>query len=324
MSMSSFMTVIIILLTLHVNAQDKVIKKDFNGDGVIDLIKVSEDGGTAFSSTDVNYTDGKTKKKYEFSTLYSFGSFFNICNVPNILGKSGRESLGKQLFGSIDTVDASLSWLIDACTNKKELKDLSPVDFTTYYTPRWIKGEPKIPTDYFAILSNVKYQGLLKKVEGSPDYDFAKMKSDYFWIDYKPSNHEAIVEIDSISHLSITGHGVILKAQQKYSWVFINDNKVFEANDKLRWPSIEEAQMFNQFVLIRQSVSSSGITNLFIVNPTTGFVVRLANEIIGLNSVEKIIVDKAKETVELSDMEGKNYLLTLAKIKELFKLIEKS
>src|SRR5262245_34928215 len=126
MNLSSFITVMGIMLTLHVNAQDKVIKRDFNRDGVIDLIKVSEDGGTAFSSTDINYTDGKTKKKYEFSTLYSFGSFFNICNTPNVLGKSGRELLGRQLFGSIDTVDVSLNWLIDACTNKKEIKDLSP------------------------------------------------------------------------------------------------------------------------------------------------------------------------------------------------------
>ena len=328
----SFITAPFMLLAFYVTAQNKVIKKDFNKDGLTDQVKISGDGGSTFSSTDVNYTDGKTKSKYEFSTLYSFGSFFAICNAPSVLGKSGRELLGKQLFGSIDTVEESLSWLIDACSNMKEVNGLSLVDFATNYTPKWIKGEPEIPVGYFAILSNMKYQGLLKNVEGSPDYDSKKFKSDYFWIDYNPSSHDAktvkrgqprdtagfrMIQVDSITHLYITGHGVILKREAKYSWAFINDYKLLSGNEKLRWPSITDAQMLNDFILVQHIAGM--INSLFIVNPQTGFVMRLSNGLMGLNSVEKITIDKGKETVELNDSEGKKYLLTLKMINDLFK-----
>lgn len=299
--------------------------KDFNQDGVIDRVEISDDGGSAFSTTGVNYTDGKTKKKYEFSVLYSFGSFLAICNAPNVLGKSGREQIGELLFKRklASEIDPSLQWLIDACSNKAEVKSPELIDFSTEYNPVWIEGNPTIPDDYFVLLENSKYPNLLKNVERSPEYDGQSYKSDYFWLTYSPNNNKGksddfkTLQADSENQLLTTSQGVILKAGQKYSWIFINDDKLFEANEKLRWPSISEAQIFNDFVLIRQAVNT-GATNLFIVNPKSGVVVRLSNELMQINSVEKMETDKLKETVELSDLEGKKYSLALSKIKELF------
>lgn len=307
-------------------SQSKRTSKDYNKDGVIDRVTISEDGGSAFSSTGVSYIDGKTKRKYEFSVLYSFGSFFSIGNVPNVLGKSGREELGKLLFSRTlaSKIDPSLQWLIDACSNKAEVKPSELIDFSTKYNPVWIEGNPMIPDDYFVVLHNSKYPNLLKNIEGSPEYDGKTYKSDYFWLTYSPHNHQGktddfnTIQVDSANQLLTTSHGVILKVGLKYSWIFINDDKVFEANEKLRWPSISEAQMFDDFVLIRQAVNT-GATNLFIVNPKSGLVVRLSNELMQVNSVEKMEIDKLKETVELSDSDGKKYSLTLSKIKELFK-----
>lgn len=308
--------------------QTKNDSKDFNKDGVVDRVEISDDGGSAFSSTGVNYTDGKTKKKYEFSVLYSFGSFLAICNAPNVLGKSGREQLGEFLFKRklASKIDPSLQWLIDACSNKAEVKSSELIDFATKYNPVWIDGNPVIPDDYFVLLENSKYPNLLKNVEGTPEYDGKTYKSDSFWLTYSPHNHKGksedfkTIQADSESQLVTTSHGVILKAGLKYSWIFINDDKVFEANEKLRWPSISEAQIFNDFVLIRQAVNTVA-TNLFIVNPKSGYVVRLSNQLMQINSVEKIEIDKLKEIVELSDSEGRKYSLTLSKIKELFKVM---
>lgn len=306
--------------------QTKKDSKDFNKDGVIDRATISEDGGSAFSSSSATYTDGKTKRKYEFSVQYSFGSFFAIANAPNVLGKPGREELGKFLFSRklASKIDPSLQWLIDACSNKAEMKSSELIDFSTKYNPVWIDGNPVIPDDYFVLLENSKYPNPIKIVEGSPEYDGKTYKSDYFWITYSPHNHKGksddfkTIQADSESQLLTTSHGVILKTGKKYSWIFINDDKVFEANEKLRWPSISEAQMFNDFVLIRQAVNT-GTTNLFIVNPKSGLVVRLSNELMQINSVEKMEIDKLKETVELSDSDSRKYSLTLSKIKELFK-----
>lgn len=305
--------------------QTKSISRDFNKDKVNDRVTISEDGGSAFSSTGISYTDGKTKKKYEFSVLYSFGSFFSIGNVPNVLGKSGREELGKLLFSRklASKIDPSLQWLIDACSNKAEVNSSELIDFSTKYNPVWMEGNPVIPDYYFVLLENSKYPNLLKNVEGSPEYDGKTYKSDYFWLTYSPHNHKGksddfkTIQADSGNQLLTTSHGVILKAGLKYSWIFINDDKLFAANEKLRLPSISEAQMFVDFVLIRQAVNT-GATNLFIVNPKSGVVVRLSNELMQVNSVEKMEINKLKETVELSDSEGRKYSLTLSKIRELF------
>lgn len=319
-------TIVILFISSIAFCQTKKSLKDFNKDGVVDRVEISEDGGSAFSSAGVTYTDGKAKKKYEFSVQYSFGSFLAICNVPNVLGRSGREELGKLLFNRnlASNIDPSLQWLIDACSNKVEVKSSELIDFSTKYSPVWIEGNPVIPDDYFMLLANSKYPNFLKNVEGSPEYDGKTYKSDYFWLTYSPHNHKGksddfnTVQADSENQLLTTSHGVLLKAGQKYSWIFINDDKLFEANEKLRWPSILEAQMFSDFVLIRQAVNT-GATNLFIVNPKSGIVVRLNNELMKINSVEKMEIDKVKESVELSDSDGKMYSLTLPKIKELFK-----
>lgn len=321
-----FTSAFILLICSITLSQTKTTSKDFNNDGVIDRVTISEDGGSAFSSIGVSHIDGKTKRRYEFSVTYSFGSFFAIGNAPNVLGKPGREELGKLLFSRnlASKIDPSLQWLIDACSNKAEVKPSELIDFSTKYNPVWTEGNPVLPDDYFVVLDNSKYPNLLKNVEGSPEYDGKTYKSDYFWLTYTPQNHKGkpknfnIIKSDSGNQLLNTSHGVILKAGLKYSWIFINDDKVFEANEKLRWPSILEAQMFSDFVLIRQAVNT-GATNLFIVNPKSGIVVKLNNELMQINSVEKMEIDKVKESVELSDLDGKMYSLTLPKIKELFK-----
>lgn len=326
MSKNVFIALVVFFFATHVIAQNRVFRKDFNKDGVIDRVEISEDEGSAFSSTDIHYTDGKARKNYEFSVQYSFGSFFAICNAPNALSKSDTEELGKLLFSRkrASKIDPSLQWLIDACSNKEEVKGFEIADFSTKYIPIWIEGSPVIPDDYFVLLQNSKFPMLLKNAEGSPEYADKKYKSDYFWLTYSPHSHKGksddfnTVQADSGNQLLTTSHGVMLKRGLKYSWVFINDDKLFEANEKLRWPSIAEVQMFNDFVLIRQTVNT-GIIYLFIVNPNTGFVVRLKNELMEINSVEEMKVDRLKETIELSDLDGRKYSLTLSKINELFK-----
>ena len=311
-----------LLLINSVYSQSKKSNKDFNKDGVLDQVTITEDGGSDFSSKDIQFIDGKSKRKFDFSMNYSFGSFFAACNIPNAIGKSGRESLGTLLFGKRDSIDPSLNWLIDACSNNILVKDSQLADFATKYSPIWITGEPKVPKPYYTILSNDKFQGLLKKIEGSPDFDFNKMKSDFFWIDYNPDNHGEfkVVQTGTSNQMFSTSHGLILKKQNKYSWVFINDNKVFEANDKLRWPSIIDVQLIQGFVIVKQSVNT-GNTNLFIINPETGFVIRLSKEFIGLTSFEKIEVNRVNESISLSDSTGNKYSLTLKAIEEIFQKI---
>ncbi|WP_343307985.1 hypothetical protein AAHN97_12585 [Chitinophaga niabensis] len=308
-----------LLLPALTYGQSREHKKDFNKDGVMDQLIITEEAGSAFSSKEIQYFDGKTKKQYGFSMLCSFGSFFEICNIPNVVGSSGRESIGELLFCRKDTIDPSLNWLMEACSNKIDLNGSQLVDFSTRYTPVWIAGEPKVTQGYYTILSNKKYEKLLKNTEGSPDFDFNKMKSDFFWIDYYPHNHTdfKITKGEGNSWIYTTSHGVVIKKDDKYSWAFINDNKLFEANEKLRWPSIDDVQMIQELVLVKQDINT-GDTNLFIINPISGFVMRLNKVFAGLGSIAKVVVNKEEDSVELSDTSGKNYSLTLKVIKEAF------
>jgi hypothetical protein len=316
----------ILLFTAVAFSQEKKVSKDFNGDAVIDQVSILEDGGSAFSSTRVNYRDGKTKKSYEFSVLYSFGSFFAIGNAPNILGKHGFGQMGINLFNGkqASAIDPSLQWLIDGASNNGIIRLSEHIDFATRYNPVWVKGNPVIPDNYFVVLENSKYPNLLKNVEGSHEYDGKTYTSDHFWLTYNPHNHKgkrgefSTLEIDSTHQLLSTTHGVVLKKGGKYSWVFINDNKLFEASDKLRWHSIAEVQMLNGFVLINQSINSRTV-NLFIVNPVSGIVVRLNKEFIKLDTIEKMVIDKLKETVELSGSADNKYTLSLQTINEIFR-----
>jgi hypothetical protein len=312
-------------------SQSQKSKKDFNKDGVIDQVTITEDGGSVLSTKAIQYFDGKSKKKYEFSMDYSFGSFFAVCNIPNVIGKSGREKLGNLLFGKRDTIESSLKWLIDACSNQIDMGESHLADFVTKYTPIWIAGEPKIPEGYYSILSNSKFEALLKNVEGSPGFDFTKMKSDYFWIDYSPHNHRnkavkrgepidtadfTITKAGANIWIYNTSHGVIVKRQDKYSWIFINDDQIVEANENLRWPSIEDVQMIQDLILVKQSLNVG--TNLFIIKPESGFVIRLNKEFLGLYSIEKIEVGSENKSIDISDSSGKKHSLTLAAINEVY------
>src|SRR5688572_25003321 len=114
--------------------EERTTKMDFNKDGIIDQIIVSRyDGSTVVPKTvDVQYFDGKTKKKDSLSLGYSLGSFFSVLDIPNAMNKSARTSIGNILFGSKDSIDPSLNWLIDFSSSRG-----------VKYNPIWILGEPE-------------------------------------------------------------------------------------------------------------------------------------------------------------------------------------
>ena len=330
-------SIALILFAFNVIAQDKVIKADLNNDGVIDKAITTKDWGSSISTTSIQFIDGKSKRKYEFSGLYSTGSFFTIIYAPNVLNNSGRQQLGDTLFGRRDTVDASLKWLIDACSNTKKINDSQLIDFATNYTPVWISGEPRLPESYYSILKNSDFEKLLN-VEGFAGH----FKSDYFWIEYNVRGHKKegvarlqgdgtlktfkdtsdfnILKVDSVNWIYATSNGVVLKHVNEYSWVFINDDKLFEANEKLRWPSIIEVQKFNDLVLIRQSVRGS--VKLFIVDPKSGIVVRLNNKAMQIDSVDEMRIDRLIQTLVVKDSDSnRTYVLTLTSLEEVLRCL---
>jgi len=324
---------LLFLFTSTYSQTQTISRKDFNKDGVIDQVTITEDGGSSMSTKDVQYFDGKTKKKYSFFVDYSFGSFFSVCYIPNGINKPARESLGNVLFGGKDSIDPSLSWLIDVSSSEG-----------SKYNPIWVPGEPQIPGSYYAILESKKYKKFLENVHELPDS--GKVRPDYFWIDYNtvaghrfdearrirngntPNEVEEgrdsiingfkIQKIDSSTWVYHTANGVILKKAKKYSWVFISDNKIYDdAREKFRGNPIQGVQVLERYVLIIYNGARALTNSLYVINPETGYVTLINNDEIGINWIENMKVDKA--FIELVGRDGEKYSLTLDKINQLFK-----
>lgn len=307
-------------------SQSQTSKRDFNKDGAIDYVTVKEDGGSSFSSKFISYYDGKTKKTYKFDIDYSFGSFFSTCKIPSVLGKVGRETMGNFLFGTKDTIEPSLNWLIDATSSNG-----------TKYKPIWISREPQIPNSYYTIIEGKKYMDFLKSFVDSTVLNSKSAKPDYYWIDYNTGGHAfergsrsgrrdstiidgfKITKIDSSTWLYNTANAVILKKGDKYSWVFISDSYAGTGQQKLRWKSIEDVNMFKGFVLVSHSYFPGGSGFLVIINPITGDILSL-NEDYGFGAIERLKVNG--DSVELDTLG--EYVLTESKINQLFKKVSRN
>lgn len=323
---TTYWVIIISSISLSAIGQSNFTKRDFNNDGIIDQLSYSIDGGSSLSFTNVRFIDGKSKKDYEFTITDDAGSFISICRIPDVLGHNGSLSLGSILWGKNDTIESSLKWLLDALSNKIEFKNPEFADFTFKYNPSWILGEPKIPSNYFSILNNRKYSGLLKNLESKSELD-----SKFFWVKYLPENHKitkinrdrtidsfkfSVTIIDSGNVIYRSPHGVILKKKNEYSWAFINDSKLFDANEKLRWPSVLDAQMVNKYLLIRQKYST--IVNLFILDPFAGQVLRVNRKFAGLDSFDELVIDNVNRVVNFSDSYNNNFSIAFDSISSHF------
>lgn len=191
----------------------------------------------------------------------------SICYIENSLYSKSN----KKIYDSLYTLwrvkfrnkpDPSLSWIIDACFSKRMENNNSQKAFRNdiKYKPVW-QPETSIPEVYsFKIHKDTldvfrKYYSKFSIWNG--EEDSLLMNNNKYaegWISYYAHNHVGIISSnkDSVSRIETlaTHHGVIIKRNNLYSWIFVTDGILTGSPEKLRWKSIEKTFIYKDHVFI--------------------------------------------------------------------------
>jgi hypothetical protein len=265
--------------------QERVVKKDFNKDGVIDTLTTMADGGSGFGGDFVTLKDGKTGKAFTYNTWGSYGQLLRLIPFADELmrpeNKGFKEALETALFPEIPSgnIDRSLAWLIDAYSQMpQESGERGDALFSQKirFQPRWAEGEAASPGSYYCVTSD---ETLFRRFpiyqEDNPPYGPDHRQG---WLVYYAANHQNLELACASDPVRVfkSAHGVVVIEGGRSCWVFVNDEVLTDGPPKLRWPSIKEVHFSDGLVFIHHA---GGEEHLFVVDYRNGVAGRLKSEL---------------------------------------------
>ncbi len=266
----------------------ELIESDFDQDGFPDTLERNYEGGSGFGGTYATLTDGRTETKYELNSFGCFCHFKKVILIPQELDQSKNkpflEAVKSELLPKKATeADPSLRWLIDAHLNHDFLTEHPIFDLVIESPPFWIPGEMQIPETYYIEINGDIIQALyVPKTEYPEDIDFS---SDKAWLIYYGHNHNSnsnenfVLAADSDNFkVYKTSHGLIIKKDDTYSWVFVSDRSLTGSPEKLRWESIGEVKIVDKYIIFRMIHSRDFSNPIFIINSESGKIARLKTD----------------------------------------------
>lgn len=292
------------LYTIAAAQYEKPITRiqDFNQDQIDDTLRYELLRG--YISRFPTFTDGNSHQSYEFHTNASQASFLGFISVPEkfldgrhqVLLDSVRSMLCYK--EASDQLSPSLKWLMDAYTsNNRTLRGLSfaqsiQVPLTWHVWPPEPPGYTYSFVDSDSLSYPVSYN--LRRKTYIP-----KPKADKGWLLYYGHNHgrrhmgndasSFFQKIDSPAPYELFGtqHGLILKKEQKYSWIFHTDIGLTDGPGKLRWPSMDTVFIHQDHAFVHHISPVTQQNRVFIINLENGMVgkLRLAEDF-GINKTQ--------------------------------------
>jgi len=254
---------------------------DFNHDGVVDTLRSFYLGGSGFGGRSVTVINGKTNETFEFDTYGCFCSIKKTVLIPPVLNDPGNilflDVMKKEILPEEKSFpDASLRWIIDATFSKKDLKKSKYFDLIIDSRTEWSKGPVELPSTYYISLKGDTLNQLIVK---DPDFpEWYDKKTNRGFLIYYGHNHFSKRLTDSL--LLVTGdrnyevyrssHGVLIKKDESYKWVFISDVDLTGAPGKLRWRSIGSVELLDKYIIIKQELLPNESYKLFLINIETG------------------------------------------------------
>ena len=236
-----------------------VFKRDIDGDGVADQLRLQTSSGGGVSSTQGVLTRSTSGVATEISRYVSFSSMVNIHVVPSALTGAdqvaARRFVEDGLFGRIcDAPDPSLLRLLD-------------IDNTLV----WHEGKPMLPGRYTIYFPEAPV-GLIPFIGAWSELGLGSEQPFAVWVEYPGDTHAPTNE-DWESNTSLldsgfevlamtprhrvlgTRHGVaaIDIATDRYAWLY-----VFRERHDLRRKSIESAMIDGSKVAIGVRIDSPG------------------------------------------------------------------
>ena len=259
---------------------DVIKERDFNGDGVDDRLECIRELGVSCT-----FTDGRTKKSLVWGNLTGKNAIKTIVTIPKALLLEQNEKIFQTMQKEIlpdfeNPIDPSLQWIIKASFSKQKITDNRFFDMVFSPQTQW-KGEKiKTPSNYYVKMSRDSLYQLDEHLKN--DFLNNTSTATYGFLAYygnlhfqnKVQNQQdfEIATKDSIYVIYKTSHGVLAQRQNKFKWLFITDSDLTGGPQKLRWNSIEDVFLTDNYLLIKQSRVPDPEYQLFIVNIETGIV----------------------------------------------------
>jgi hypothetical protein len=261
--------------------QENVVNRDFNADGIVDILTTRADGGSGFGGDFVALKDGKTGRTFAYNTWGSYGQFLRIIPFEDDLMKpenSGfKAALEGALFSEIPRgdIDRSLAWLIDAYSHPVEEPEAEGNPLFSQkirFEPRWTEGPPAPPTSYYIVTSDeTLLRGYPIYQEDNPAADSAHRQA---WLVYYGKNHATLEPKPAAGDVRVflSAHGVAVSEGGRSCWVFVNDEVLTAGPAKLRWRSIKSVLLSDGLVFIHHTGAAD---HLFVVDFRNGVAGRL-------------------------------------------------
>ena len=284
----------------------ETIHEDFNGDGYTDALSCYYSGGSGFGGRYCELKNGATNEIYEVNTQGCFCQIKNAILIPPVLGKkenkSFLEAIKKKLLPAWkDSPDPSLQWIINANNSNYELSDNIYFDLIISSPTEWVEGNIELPGTYYIDLKgNALHQLYILDLEPP---DWYNQKEYEGWLIYYGHNHyrnptgDSLTLADSSRSYKAykTSHGLIIKKEESYAWVFVTDFDLTGGPQKLRWESIKKVRISDNYVIVEQSRAPGETTNIFVIDIETGICGRMK---FTSNFPEPFFIENGKLLVE--------------------------
>lgn len=274
----TYILLLLISVNSQLNAQSDVnkIRKDFNNDTIVDTLIENDNRGSNFSGKDVTIIDGKTNEEFMLSNYGCLCNFTKVVKISDSLQLDKNKAFldilkEKVVTQKKDTIDATLDWLLSASFNSKHLDD-HPY-FGSVFNPNtpWKSHKPFIPENYHIEITGDTLQKLDSEYEDRGGIENSKGFLVYYtsahYID--GLDNEQPVASNDTYEVYKTPHTVYVKKGNTHKWLFISDRAVTGAPGKLRWYSINQVQLVNDYVIIHQDIPPANQYVIHIVNINT-------------------------------------------------------
>ncbi len=272
---------LIVFISFQAFGQEASVKiSDFNGDGIPDTLKSFYQGESGFGGKFCEVTNGKTKEIYELNTWGSFCQIKKCIIIPPALNKVENfkflEAMNKEILpNKKNKPDASLQWIINSTFSNKILTNNKYFDLVIFNHSLWNDEKLQLPSTYYIYLEGDSLNKFYDTVE-APDW-FNKNESKGYLIyyghnHYRNPSKDSLLLIDSNINYEVyrTSHGVLIKKDKLFKWVFISDAELTGAPEKLRWESIKRVQLIDNYIIIQQCLPPTDDYNLYLVNIESG------------------------------------------------------
>jgi len=292
--------ILVIVILYHFTStaqqyQENEIIEDFNKDGVKDTLHIFRESGTSVSFKQVKLTNGKTNETFKWQQEYPYSCLKHIILLPAALytveNKPFLEAMKSEILGS-NRKDAnpSLEWILNGHLNHKNLVDNQYFDLIVNPKTTWRKTDIELSDYYYTEISGDTLSKLYKKSYGVDIPEKLYQKSGF--LSYLGLKNFQLRKQDSLMLTKANDqyqtypleHGVIVKKDDKYKWLFISDADLTGAPQKLRWKSIGNIELKDKYAIIKQDIPLANASNIYIINIETGVCGRLKYEFSNSNS----------------------------------------